>query len=607
MLPSLTVLLLAATPAPQAPLRAEFPASAVPATSQEEAAAQLAAAFLARQGIPGTVVLERDLGDSATARRLVYEHRVAGVPVRGDVVKVVLFHRGGATVAGRVRPVAATVAVPAILEPAARAAAAASAGAGERLTPLAARLAWDGEELVWEIRVQVRADGTWEEDILVDATTGLVRERLDLRRFGAPLPADGQGLVFDPNPVQTSGNHNLTDQGDSNAAVPNSGYFPVTLRDLDGSGYLQGPWCSTAPTANRAFEPTLQFLYHRRADAFEEVMTYYHIDAFQRYLQAIGQPNANRRQQEVDVNGTRADNSWYSEGSRQITYGSGGVDDAEDADIILHEYGHALHDDVQGGIGNRENGAMSEGYGDYFAASFYDDPLVGEWDAVSYTGGPIHYLRRVDTDLHYPEDKNGQVHHDGQIWAAMLWDLRMALGGPVADNLIVEAMALQSRASNMPDGGHWLLVAEQQLYGGAWQPYVAWALGRRGIRPLDPSLPVLTPGDTSPVAGTATTLELRAPGHAGRDYQVLASLQPGPHPLPPPWNVTLQVGLDLLQESLAAPGFHGTLPATAKASIPLAVPAPLAGVPVAFQAAILDASGGILDLTVPCALRAGIY
>ena len=39
------------------------------------------------------------------------------------------------------------------------------------------------------------------------------------------------------------------------------------------------------------------------------------------------------------------DNSFYSPATRKIKYGSGGVDDAEDADVILHEYGHAIQDD----------------------------------------------------------------------------------------------------------------------------------------------------------------------------------------------------------------------------------------------------------------------
>ena len=48
----------------------------------------------------------------------------------------------------------------------------------------------------------------------------------------------GTASVFKANPVQSSGNENLTDDNDSATAVPASEYATVQLRNLDGSGYL---------------------------------------------------------------------------------------------------------------------------------------------------------------------------------------------------------------------------------------------------------------------------------------------------------------------------------------------------------------------------------
>ena len=64
---------------------------------------------------------------------------------------------------------------------------------------------------------------------------------------------------------------------------------------------------------------------------------------------------------------------------------------------------------------------------------------MGDWDSVSYTSAVPHCLRRVDTNLHYPDDLNGRVHHDGQIWSRALWDIRGALGATAADTVIVQA------------------------------------------------------------------------------------------------------------------------------------------------------------------------
>lgn len=574
----------------------------------------LARRFLREQGRRGELALVRDLGWSRSAERVLFERTVEGWPVRHDEVKVVSFHDGSAIVEGpgadlAVRLDGGLAVSAAAAEGVARTA---CAERGE-VQVLASRLAWqpDGAgaaRLVWEVRLALDGDGRWTELALIDAAAGALVGIEDLRlRHGGGRAIDGSGQVFDPNPVQTSDNHGLKDQNDSNAAVPSSEYRAVTLRELAGTGYLDGPWASTSPTSGRVNEPSHVFVYQRNPDAFEEVMCYYHVDSFQRYLQAIGQTNANRRQQQMDVNGTSSDNSWYDLGSRIITYGSGGVDDAEDADIIVHEYGHALHHDVQGSIGSGQNGAMSEGYGDYFAASFYDDALVGEWDAVSYTGGSLHYLRRVDGDKHYPNDLVGWVHDDGEIWSAGLWDLRMAVGREVADNIIVEAMALQSSSTNMASGANWILTAEQQLYGGAWRPFLEWAFDRRGFITLPAGTVELSPVDSSPVSSTATSLVLSASNHGGRGYKILASRQPGAHTLGPPYNVTIHVGLDLLQLSLSTPGFTGVLSGAGTASVPVAIPASLVQQPVVFQAGVFDAGGNLLELSKPCAIRSGIH
>ncbi len=578
--------------------------------------------LLKQQNWAGELSLIQDLGWSSSAHRLLYQRQVLGIPVRGEVIKVNLFRDGSAMVEGPAKdlfsgglsslPITAEVSAGA----AEQTALSTEVLPGAKLTPIHTRLVWaphaeNGRpsaqpRLVWEVRAQVEANGKWTIDLLVDAVNGSLVDSHDLRLFHRRA-VTGTGRVFIPNPVQSSGNMNLTDQNDSNAAVPSSEYFQVSLLDLAGTGYLDGPYATTSPTRNRVYEPTNNFVYSRSANAFEEVMCYYTVDSFQRYLQTIGQPNANNHPQKMDVNGTHADNSWFDTGSKIITYGDGGVDDAEDSDIILHEYGHALHDDVQGGIGGGQNSSISEGYGDYFAASFYDDALVGEWDATSYTNGSLHYLRRVDLDLHYPNNLNHEVHHDGQIWSAMLWDMRMALGREIADNIIVEAMSLQSLNSNMPSAGGWLLTAGQQLYNGEWNPYIEWALDRRGIKTLPTGTVLLSPADSSPVAGHSTSLKLTATNYPGESFKTLASMQAGSNVLGPPWNVTLQVGFDLLSVSLAQPGFVGTLNSAGQANIPLNLPPSLLATPVVFQAAIFNSQGGLLAISKPCAVRSGPY
>src|SRR5262249_13118899 len=125
---------------------------------------------------------------------------------------------------------------------------------------------------------------------------------------------------------------------------------------------------------------------------FEEVMAYYHIDRAQARIQDLGFTDVNNRVQVANVNDFHRDNSFYSSTDKELSFGVGGVDDAEDAEVILHEYGHSIQDDQVPGFGGGDEGAMGEGFGDYLSASFNDnlsskitDPAcIASWDATSY-------------------------------------------------------------------------------------------------------------------------------------------------------------------------------------------------------------------------------
>ena len=105
-------------------------------------------------------------------------------------------------------------------------------------------------------------------------------------------------------------------------------------------------------------------------------MGYYWVTQAQRYIQSLGfgstLPAVNKRQQLLRINQFGGDNSFYREGTGKltITLGKGGVDDAEDAEVIVHEYGHSVQDDQVPGFGSTpEAGAIGEAFGDYLAVT----------------------------------------------------------------------------------------------------------------------------------------------------------------------------------------------------------------------------------------------
>ncbi|MEV5570597.1 M4 family metallopeptidase [Spirillospora sp. NPDC052269] len=270
-------------------------------------------------------------------------------------------------------------------------------------------------------------------------------------------PTTGTGQVFMVNPVQSSGNENLKDDKDSASAVPTSAYATVALRNLDGSGNLAGRWAVVrSSTGAPAFSSTGSFRFTRDADQFEQVMAYFWVNEAQEYLQGLGFgsefPGANDKPQNVRINQYGADNSFFTDKKNEIRFGKGGVDDAEDGEVIVHEYGHAVHEAQVPGFGSSEEaGAIGESFGDYLgvevglaADARYGWPrltpeaCVGDWDSTEYTTTTPHCLRRLDTGKVYG-DKVGEVHADGEIWSNALWDIRQALGARVADRIIVNA------------------------------------------------------------------------------------------------------------------------------------------------------------------------
>lgn len=370
-----------------------------------------------------------------------------------------------------------------------------AAAPGTRATPLVAKTGWLRQTtLVHRISWGTTSpDAAWQVDI--DATSGAVVEVQN-----RIVAATGEGLVFDMNPVAASDDTSLRDDNDAAGALFEPLLVQVALPALDGSGFLRGAFADVVPLAEsaRAMEPTLRFAYDRADDRFEEVMLYYHLNRARTRLETLGFANVVARPQRAIANALAADQSYYNPATQRLHLGAGGVDDGEDADVILHEYGHAIQDDQVPGWGESANArAMGEGFSDYLAASFgetltadagrpnpADPACVADWDAVSYSSTMPPCLRRVDERKHYPEAAVDEPHADGEFWSAALWRARAQLGADVVDALVLESHFLLSPAATFEDGSQALLQADQLLFAGAHQDVLRRALLATGMTRL---------------------------------------------------------------------------------------------------------------------------
>jgi Zn-dependent metalloprotease len=336
--------------------------------------------------------------------------------------------------------------------------------------------------LVWSVETE------HSDRILVDAMDGQVIRVESLARY-----VDGSGKVFDPNPVVKLQNEGLTDQGDVNTAVPDAAYRVATLHHLDGSGYLRGTYARIVPpTASLAHSASHTYNYKRASNKFEQVNAYYAVDRVQSYLHQIGFTDVNNESQDLKIDTITDDNSFYAPSNDSITFGTGGVDDAEDVEVIWHEYGHAVQDDQVPGFGTTEQaGAIGEGFGDYLGMTMSQArspdsattpwACLMDWDSTSYTAGTPHCIRRTDTNKVYPDDMTGEVHDDGEIWSRALYDINLGLGRNRANRIIIEAQFLFSPGTTFLAAAQRTVNTANALYGSAARALVKAAFNDRGI------------------------------------------------------------------------------------------------------------------------------
>jgi len=345
-----------------------------------------------------------------------------------------------------------------------------------------------------------------------DSETGaLLRER--------PLFYTVKGRVFDVNPVAKLNDPNLRDQNNSAAAVPDAAYSVVDLPDLAPASPLAGPNAQIvdieAPFTAHADPSKPLDTLNRSQPEFEEVNAYFQIDRAQRYLQSLGYAGARRL---VDysipidahaANGT--DNSYFIQanppGRGTLYFGDGGTDDAEDSDIMLHEFMHAIHNWIAPGAlsggSSSQAAALAEGLGDYWSfSSTYDatratgrDPAcIADWDArcagdadsenCGYPAG-ADCLRRVDSTKTLADFKSstdpGTEHLNGEIWSSALRDVFLAIGKENTDRIVLESLFGIPPSPSFHDLAQRMVESDRALRGGADVNVICGAMTLRGI------------------------------------------------------------------------------------------------------------------------------
>lgn len=328
--------------------------------------------------------------------------------------------------------------------------------------------------------------GTWES--IIDAKNGSVISVKDIAFYHHAKNKDpkqpkqdstkidsqkkafvtGNGYIFNPDPLskmQVAYGGQYVDNNDATNASLDAARSLVAIPELELTGgmyKLKGSYVSIkeieAPATGLFTQASNQFLFNRNQQGFEAVNAYWHLDNSLRYvnetLNIVCKPLTNGGILMFDPHGLNGDdNSYYSNG--QLVFGEGCIDDAEDADVVLHELGHGLHDWITNGNLSQVQG-LSEGSGDYWAQSY--SRSLNQWPSsapaynwmFSWDGHNECWGGRITNyTVLYPG--SGAIHTRGQIWASALMRIYDKIGKEKTDRAFFEGLAMTGSNTNQKD------------------------------------------------------------------------------------------------------------------------------------------------------------
>lgn len=320
---------------------------------------------------------------------------------------------------------------------------------------------------------------TYDETLVLNADGDLLASYDQTRHVNIDTVIHGK--IFNPDPLTVLG---LTygglykDMSDVNSAWMNAAYtqadIPATYSTGTSTFYLENPLLKMddleAPVAPAATSAVPDFFFDRSQSGFEDVNVYYHILNFHQYIGALGYGSLMNLQLTADAHAQfGADNSVFNRngGSPTILFGTGGVDDGEDADVIIHEYSHGLSWSANNNSSfTTERGALDEGLADYFATSYSRNINPFHWDSLFTWDGHNEYWpgRTASTPNTYPT--SGSIYKTGEVWNAAMSAIWADIGAIETDNLMLEALHFFTDQTTLPEAAKYILQADTILYGG---------------------------------------------------------------------------------------------------------------------------------------------
>lgn len=209
--------------------------------------------------------------------------------------------------------------------------------------------------------------------------------------------------------------------------LPVTGTFPLEGRF---SKVVQGNNGTTSPTFSLlidAARDTVQYFGRGTSTSLwnqvPHLSAYYHTNRVHDYMKSY-LPNFTALDIPLTTKVERTDgncNAFFNGNSINFYTQAAGCNTlAVVADVVYHEYGHAITNYFYNALGTPfQNGAVGEGYSDVYAITLTDTPVLGVGFNIT---NPNLIVRRYDINPKiYPQNLVGQVHADGEIICGAWW------------------------------------------------------------------------------------------------------------------------------------------------------------------------------------------
>jgi Zn-dependent metalloprotease len=341
------------------------------------------------------------------------------------------------------------------------------------------------------IKIKYKDNYSIVHEVIIDQT-GNIQTHVTSVFFGQDSLVTGK--VFNPDPL-TSANvvygGAYQDSSDADIVVLNNQRQTKTFKAaFDGTTFsLKNQYIELRDNNGDAIFPVTStspvFDFTRHQSGFEDVNAFFHLSLQSDYIRSLGF-NATSQLVYPDPHGGTADNSFFNE-PNTIYFGTGGVDDAEDADVLIHEYTHFVsYTAAPSTNSGLERNSIDEGTCDYFAASYskaistYNSTKLFNWDG----NPPFWNGRVVNTTKHYPQNVSNNIYKDGEMWSATLMQIHDELGKATTDSLVLQTMYLFASNMTYPQVAQALLTADTLLTGGNNFCVLYKYLFNRGYLPL---------------------------------------------------------------------------------------------------------------------------